>query len=109
VRLTKTKFVNDLHPSSCGTPYANGASGSETTFNYNSQYIIMNLKSRILEYINQHKEGVKISDMEKPLGENRMKIGFVTKNLLDEGRIERINNQYFPVSNSDRDQSVFFS
>lgn len=67
----------------------------------------MNLKSRILEYINQHTEGVKISDMEKPLGENRMKIGFVTKILLEEGKIERENNQYFPVSDSDQDHSVF--
>ncbi|OQB29803.1 MAG: hypothetical protein BWY08_01681 [Bacteroidetes bacterium ADurb.Bin174] len=74
-----------------------------TTFNI----IIMSLRSRILEYINQHTGGVKISDMEKPLGENRMKIGFVTKILLDEGKIERKNNHYFPVSDSDQDQSVF--
>ena len=67
----------------------------------------MNLKSRILEYISQHREGVKIADMEKPLGENRMKIGFLTKVLLDEGKIEKQNNQYFPVSDSNQDQSVF--
>lgn len=67
----------------------------------------MSLKSRILEYINQHKEGVNISDMEKPLGENRMKIGFLTKVLLDEGKIENRNSQYFSVSDADQDKSVF--
>lgn len=68
----------------------------------------MSLKSRILEYINQHKEGVNISDMEKPLvGENRMKIGFLTKVLLDEGKIEKRNSQYFSVSDADQDKSVF--
>jgi ferritin len=67
----------------------------------------MSLKSRILEYINQHKEGVKISDMEKPLGEHRMKIGFLTKILLDEGKIEKRNSQYYPVSASEQDKSVF--
>ncbi|MGI5975950.1 MAG: hypothetical protein ACOX7E_09455 [Paludibacter sp.] len=67
----------------------------------------MSLKSRILEYINQHKEGVNISDMEKPLGENRMKIGFLTKVLLDEGKIEKRNSQYLSVSDADQDKSVF--
>lgn len=67
----------------------------------------MSLKSRILEYINQHKEDVNISDMEKPLGENRMKIGFLTKILLDEGKIEKRNSQYFSVSDADQDKSVF--
>lgn len=67
----------------------------------------MSLKSRILEYINQHKEDVNISDMEKPLGENRMKIGFLTKVLLDEGKIENRNSQYFSVSDADQDKSVF--
>jgi hypothetical protein len=50
---------------------------------------------------------VKISDMEKPLGERRMKIGFLTKILLDEGKIEKRNNQYYPVSASEQDKSVF--
>jgi hypothetical protein len=57
----------------------------------------MNLKSKILEYINQNAEGVRISDMEKPLGENRMKIGYVTKGLLEEEKIKKIEDRYFPV------------
>lgn len=56
----------------------------------------MKLEVRVLDYINQHQQGVRISEMEIPLGESRMKLGFVTKNLLEEAKILKIDNQYFP-------------
>jgi hypothetical protein len=34
--------------------------------------------------------------MEIPLCETRMKLGFIAKNLLEEGKILKISNQYFP-------------
>lgn len=56
----------------------------------------MKLEARVLDYINQHQQGVRISEMETPLGETRMKLGFIAKNLLEEGKILKISNQYFP-------------
>lgn len=58
---------------------------------------MMNLKLRVLEFISQHVEGVRISDMEKPLNEKRMNLGFVTKHLLEEGKIQKINDCYYLV------------
>lgn len=55
------------------------------------------LEEKILEFIKKHPKGVKISEMEVPLGETRMKLGFVAKNLLDEGKVQKIENVYFPL------------
>jgi len=68
----------------------------------------MNLKSRVLEFINQHEKGVKISDMEKPLGEKRLKLGYVTKSLLEEGKIQKINDAYYPVFDSNHNNLKLF-
>ena len=68
----------------------------------------MNLKAKVLEFINQHEQGVKISDMEAPLGEIRMKLGFVTKSLLDEGKIQKINDCYFPLYDSKHNNLKLF-
>lgn len=55
------------------------------------------LEQRVYDYINQHPKGVKISEMEEPLGETRMKLGFTAKVLLDEGKVQKIENIYFPL------------
>jgi hypothetical protein len=36
--------------------------------------------------------------MEKPFGETRMRIGFVSKKLLDEGKVRKIENLYYPLT-----------
>jgi hypothetical protein len=56
----------------------------------------MTLEMKVLEYINHHLEGVRISEMERPLGETRMMLGYVAKNLLDQGKIVKIDNSYYP-------------
>jgi len=56
-----------------------------------------NLEEKILDYINKHPKGVKISEMEGPLGETRMKLGYIAKNLLDAGKIQKVDNIYFPL------------
>lgn len=55
------------------------------------------LEEKTLDFINKHPEGVKISQMEKPLGEIRMRLGFVAKKLLELGKIQKVENVYFPV------------
>ena len=57
----------------------------------------MTLEQKVLDYINNHTKGVKISEMEEPLGETRMKLGFTAKALLDEGKVQKIDNIYFPL------------
>ena len=61
------------------------------------QKVPMTLDEKILDFINKHPKGVKISEMEEPLGLTRMKLGFVAKNLLDEGKVQKIDNLYFPL------------
>jgi hypothetical protein len=56
----------------------------------------MTLEEKVLDYINKHPMGVKVSEMEAPLGETRMKIGFIAKTLLEEGKVQKMDNLYFP-------------
>jgi uncharacterized protein YicC (UPF0701 family) len=56
----------------------------------------MTLEEKVLGYINRHPLGVKVSEMEEPLGETRMKIGLVAKALLEEGKVQKMDNIYFP-------------
>jgi len=57
----------------------------------------MTLEEKILNYVTKHPKGVKISEMEKPLGETRMKLGYIAKNLLDAGKVQKVDNIYFPL------------
>lgn len=57
----------------------------------------MNLEEKVLKYIIEHPNGVRISDMEEPLGERRMKLGFATSNLCDKGKVQQIDQMYFLI------------
>jgi len=57
----------------------------------------MTLEEKVLDYINRHPMGVKVSEMEEALHETRMKIGFVAKALLEDGKVQKMDNIYFPV------------
>ncbi|MEI6276445.1 MAG: hypothetical protein WCP08_10670 [Prolixibacteraceae bacterium] len=57
----------------------------------------MALDAKVLDFINQHPNGSKISEMEAPLGETRMKLGFIAKALLEEGKVQKVENVYFPL------------
>ena len=59
----------------------------------------LTLEEKVLNYINAHKNGVKVTDMEVPLSDNRMRIGFITKKLLDEGLVLKVDNYYYPLAN----------
>jgi hypothetical protein len=57
----------------------------------------MTLEEKVLEFINKHPNGLRISEMEQPLGETRMKLGFIAKALLEEGKVQKLENIYFPI------------
>lgn len=56
----------------------------------------MTLEEKVLDFINTHPKGVKISEMEIPLAQTRMKLGFIAKELLDEGKVMKLDNVYYP-------------
>lgn len=66
----------------------------------------MNLKARILTFISQHSEGISVIDMEEPLGEQRMRLGYVTQLLLDEGQIRKIDDKYYPFDEDTKRQGL---
>jgi hypothetical protein len=64
--------------------------------------IELTLAEKIENYINNHPTGVKITDMETPLGENRMRIGFFAKKLLDEEKVRKHGDVYYPKIKRDK-------
>ncbi|MBK7709573.1 MAG: hypothetical protein IPN67_01155 [Bacteroidales bacterium] len=60
------------------------------------------LEEKVLDFINTHPGGVRVTEMEKPFGESRMKLGFVAKNLLEKGMIQKIETAYYPKIQSFR-------
>jgi len=57
----------------------------------------IDLEFRVLDFINKHPEGVKVGSMEIALGLPRMKLGMKAKKLLEEGRVRKEANLYYPL------------
>lgn len=57
----------------------------------------MGLDEKILQFIDKHPEGVRVGDMEETLGVVRMRLGVIAKKLLEEGKIRKEENMYFPL------------
>ena len=55
------------------------------------------VEEKILEYVASHpKKGVKVGEMEGSLGINKMKLGKLSKKLLEQGKLRKEDNKYFP-------------
>jgi predicted transcriptional regulator of viral defense system len=57
----------------------------------------MDLDEKILQFIKKHPKGVRVGDMEETLGVVRMRLGVIAKKLLEEGKIRKEENMYFPL------------
>ncbi len=57
----------------------------------------MTLEEKVLNFIRAHEKGTKVADIEIPLKESRMRIGFICKKLLDDGKVMKIDDHYFPA------------
>jgi len=55
------------------------------------------LEEKVLKFIKKHPEGVKVGDMEEPIGIARTRLGVIAKRLLDEGQVRKEENLYFPL------------
>jgi hypothetical protein len=56
------------------------------------------MEELIEKYINANTGGVKIVEMEETLRQSRLRLGYVTRKLLNEGRVEKKENRYYPVN-----------
>ena len=50
-------------------------------------------------FINSQPNGVKIAEMEESLIQSRLRLGYVTRKLLNEGKVIKVENKYYPVAN----------
>ena len=57
----------------------------------------MKLEKKVLKFIEKHPKGVKVGDMEEHLGVARTRLGVIAKKLLEEGRVSKEGNMYFPL------------
>ncbi len=55
------------------------------------------LEDKVLAFINAHPNGVKVGDMEEPIGVTRMRLGVIGKNLFDTGKVKKVDKDYFPI------------
>lgn len=51
----------------------------------------------VQQYINSQPNGVKISEMEETLRQSRLRLGYVTRKLLNEGKVIKVENKYYPA------------
>jgi len=63
------------------------------------------MEELVKDFINQQPNGVKISEMEICLKQSRLRLGYVTRKLLNEGKVLKIENKYFPVEESKTEQT----
>ncbi len=52
----------------------------------------------VRNYINSQPNGVKIAEMEETLKQSRLRLGYVTRKLLNEGKVVKIENKYYPAN-----------
>jgi len=52
----------------------------------------------VQSFINSQPNGVKITEMEETLRQSRLRLGYVTRKLLNEGKVVKIENKYFPAN-----------
>lgn len=62
------------------------------------------MKNLVQRLIASQPNGVKIAEMEKSLRQSRLHIGYITKVLVEEGKIRKIENKYYPVESEISEQ-----
>ena len=64
------------------------------------QLNIFDMEEMIIKYIKAHLNGVKMAEMEESLQQSRLRLGYVASKLLQEGKIKKVENRYYPTSQS---------
>jgi hypothetical protein len=55
------------------------------------------VKELVENLINSNANGVKIVEMEKTLSQSRLRVGYITQKLVEEGKVIKIENKYYPT------------
>jgi len=56
------------------------------------------MEETVQRFINSQPGGVKLAEMEENLRQSRLRLGYVTRKLLNEGKVIKVENKYFPVA-----------
>ena len=56
------------------------------------------MEDLVQTFINSQPHGVKIAEMEETLRQSRLRLGYVTRKLLNEGKVVKIENKYYPAN-----------
>ena len=59
------------------------------------------MEELVEKLINLHSNGVMMTEMEAILQRSRLRLGYVTRKLLNEGKINKIDNRYYPATAAD--------
>jgi len=55
----------------------------------------------VQKFINSQPNGVKIAEMEESLRQSRLRLGYVTRKLLNEGKVVKVENKYYPATSQE--------
>lgn len=55
----------------------------------------------VQSFINSQPNGVKIAEMEESLRQSRLRLGYVARKLLNEGKVIKVENKYYPVESQE--------
>ncbi len=56
------------------------------------------MEEQVQKIIIEHSSGVMISEMENILKQSRLRIGYAARKLINEGKVHKIGNLYYPAS-----------
>ena len=56
------------------------------------------MEDLVQSFINSQPHGVMIAEMEETLRQSRLRLGYVTRKLLNEGKVVKIENKYYPAN-----------
>ena len=55
------------------------------------------MEELVQSLINSQPNGLKITEMEQTLRQSRLRLGYITRKLMNEGKIRKVDNRYYPV------------
>lgn len=55
------------------------------------------MEEMIIKFIKSHLDGVRMTEMEESLQQSRLRLGYVASKLLQEGKIKKVENRYYPT------------
>ena len=64
------------------------------------------MEEQVQKFINEHSSGVMISEMENMLQQSRLRIGYAARKLINEGKVQKIGNRYYPASLTQQESEI---